>query len=223
MIKYFTIYGERCSGTNFLEHAIKNNFELEYNTKYSWKHFFGFYNFNNNISNDEEDQTLFIGIVRNPITWINSFFNKMHHIPIENRQNINTFLFNEFYSIYEDKPEEIIEDRNIVTKDRYKNIFELRKVKNNYLIYDMKDNVKNYILIKYEDLRDNYDVVLDFLQKKFNLNKKNKNYIKIDTYKGKLKSLFIKKNVTLNPNIIKKIIENVELKQENSLGYLINQ
>ena len=33
-IKYFTIYGERCSGTNFLESAIKENFELEITWKY---------------------------------------------------------------------------------------------------------------------------------------------------------------------------------------------
>jgi len=39
----------------------------------------------------------------------------------------------------------------------------MRKIKNNYLINDMKKKVKNYILIRYEDLRDNYDVVLDFL------------------------------------------------------------
>ena len=217
MLKYFTIFGERCSGTNFLEHAIKENFELEYTIKYAWKHFFGHYSFENN---EEEDKTLFIGIVRNPITWIDSLFAKMHHIPDENKLNIKTFLFNEFYSVYEDRPEEIMEDRHIDTKKRYKNIFEMRDVKNQYLINDMKGKVKNYILIRYEDLRDNYNVILDFLKTKFNLVPKNKEYITIDTYKGNNKKIYVKKNVTLTKKIINVIKKNINNEQEKSLGYL---
>jgi len=114
MLKYFTIFGERCSGTNFLEHAISENFHLEYTIKYAWKHFFGHYSFHNN---EEEDETLFIGIIRNPITWINSLFTQKHHIPNENKVNIKAFLFNQFYSVYEDKPDEIMEDRHIYTKN----------------------------------------------------------------------------------------------------------
>ena len=75
-IKYFTIYGERCSGTNFLMQSITENFNIEYTTKYCWKHFFGHYKFENN---EEEDETLFIGIIREPISWIDSFFKKKHH------------------------------------------------------------------------------------------------------------------------------------------------
>ena len=42
MIKYLTIYGERCSGTNYLENLIKINFDVEVKFDYGWKHFFGF-------------------------------------------------------------------------------------------------------------------------------------------------------------------------------------
>lgn len=38
----FTIFGERCSGTNFLEKAILENFELEMTNEYGWKHFWGY-------------------------------------------------------------------------------------------------------------------------------------------------------------------------------------
>jgi hypothetical protein len=71
MIKKFTIFGERCSGTNYLEELIKTNFNINLTWKYGWKHFFGFYNFQ---KTQDEDETLFIGIVRHPIYWINSFF-----------------------------------------------------------------------------------------------------------------------------------------------------
>ena len=78
MIKYFTIYGERCSGTNFLLHAIEENFNLTFSNDYSWKHFFGHYSFE---KNEKEDETLFIGIIRHPIEWLDSFHKKMHHVP----------------------------------------------------------------------------------------------------------------------------------------------
>jgi hypothetical protein len=216
-MKYFTIYGERCSGTNFLECAIKENFNIEYTSKYAWKHFFGHYNFENN---EDENDTLFIGIVRNPLTWIDSFFEKKHHLPHNNQINIHNFLFNEFYSVYPDE-KEIMEDRNIYTNNRYKNIFEMRNTKLNFLINDMKTKVKNYILIRYEDLRDNYDIILNLLKDKFNLQKKHNFYIKIDNYKGKHKKLFVKKNVTLKPNIIKIIKNNIDKELEKSIGYIL--
>ena len=193
MIKYFTIYGERCSGTNFLLHAIEENFNLTFSNDYSWKHFFGHYSFE---KNEKEDETLFIGIIRHPIEWLDSFHKKMHHVPKKNKINIMTFLFNEFYSVNEHS-NEIMEDRHFLTKERYKNIFELRKVKNNYLIKEMPTLVKNYLLIRYEDLRDNYDVVLKFIQKKFNLIQKNTIFKKIDSYKGNNELLYIKKNIHL--------------------------
>ena len=222
MIKYFTIYGERCSGTNFLMNAILKNFEIEYTEKYSYKHFFGFYDFNDSFKNsDENNETLFISIIREPISWIDSFYKKMHHIPIENRKTIKTFLFNEFYSIYEDNNTEILEDRHIITKNKYKNIFELRKVKNNYLINDMKKKVKNYLLIRYEDLRYNYEKVLEYFYIKFNLIKKNDIYIEINNYKGTKDYIFYKKQITLNKYVIDLIKKNLNKEQEKNLGYII--
>jgi len=218
MIKNFTIYGERCSGTNFLMRSLEDNFDIRFTAEYSWKHFFGHYNFDN-LSEKVNNETLFIGIIRDPIEWINSFYKNMHHIPEENQSNIYTFLFNKFYSVNPNNSE-IIEDRNIITKERYNNIFEMRKVKNNYLINDMKKNVKNYILIRYEDLRDRYESVLNFLQLKFNLVKKYDKYVTIDTYKGLKNKLFYKKPITLKKMIIAKIEENLDKEQENSLGYM---
>jgi len=217
-LKYFTIYGERCSGTNFLMRSITENFNIEYTTKYCWKHFFGHYKFENN---EEEDETLFIGIIREPISWIDSFFKKKHHLPDENRSNIHSFLFNQFYSIYEDTYTEIKEDRHIITKERYKNIFELRKVKNNFLINDMPKKVKNYLLIRYEDIRDNYEKVLDYFHIKFNLKKKYDKYVKISNYKGTKDYKFYIKNITLNKYVIDLIKKNIDNEQEKNLGYII--
>jgi len=74
-MKKCTIYGERCSGTSYLENLIKINFDCQLHFDFCWKHFFGF--------NDEQlkhsEDTLFICIVRNPIDWINSLYKPQHH------------------------------------------------------------------------------------------------------------------------------------------------
>ena len=145
MTKFVTIYGERCSGTNYLEALLTANFDVDVRWKYGWKHFFGFHNLTNS------DDTLFIGIIRNPYDWINSLYRDKYHLPTINTSSIDSFLNNEFYSIMDDGSE-IIRDRNIYTKERYKNIFEMRHTKNKFLIEDMPLLVKNYLLITHEEL-----------------------------------------------------------------------
>jgi hypothetical protein len=86
MIKKFTIYGERCSGTNYLENLVLENFDVELTREYGSKHFFGF----SDLSGS--DDTLFIGIVRNPYDWFNSLYTYKHHLPQQMFKNINVFL-----------------------------------------------------------------------------------------------------------------------------------
>jgi hypothetical protein len=192
MIEKFTILGERCSGTNFLEELMKTNFNINVTWEYGWKHFFGFYDFK---KTENEDKTLFIGIVRHPIYWIESFFREQHHIP-KKPINIDKFLFDEFYSI--DSNNNVMkEDLNYITGKKYKNIFELRFLKNYYLINTMPNNVKNYILINYENLRDNYEVILDNIKNKFNLIQNFPIYKNITYYKQEKDKNFKKKNFTL--------------------------
>jgi hypothetical protein len=221
-VKYFTIYGERCSGTNFLESAIINNFKIEVTWNYGWKHFFGNYDFSNR--NKEIDETLFIGIIRDPISWLDSLYKEPHHIPYHNRLSLNTFLLNEHYSTIDNYSSiEEYADRHIITKERYKNIFELRKVKNNYLIYFMPTYVKNYIFIRYEDLKNNYEFILSHIQEKFNLIRYDENipFLKIIKYKGSPEQADYKeKNISFSKEIINKIKENLDIEQENILGYL---
>ncbi len=120
----------------------------------------------------------------------------------------NAFLLNEHYSTIDNySPIEELNDRHIITKERYKNIFELRKIKNDYLLYFMPIYVKNYVFIKYEDLNQNYDIILSYIQKKFNLkcfqNNSPLNFSKIIKYKGlSEQSDYKKKPITLNQKYI---------------------
>lgn len=235
-IKNFAILGERCSGTNFLEEAILNNFNINYTAEYGNKHFFCYNNYKNS------NNTLFIGIIRNPIYWINSFSRELYHVPEINRKNINNFLYNEFYSVEDevDTNKNILDnnifkfnnkfythkykinpkDLNYLNGKKYKNIFELRKVKNDFLINVMPKKVKNYILINYEDLLFNYDDVLQKIKLSFNLVQKNNEFIKIKSYKKSNTYNFVQqRKILLSPEIVVSIWNNLDKEQENLLGY----
>lgn len=189
MIKKVTIYGERCSGTNYLEELLTENFDVTLVWDYGWKHFFGF----NELKNT--DDVLFIGIVRNLHDWINSLYKKKHHLPKDNTKDVNSFLNNEFYSVDKDN-KEIMNDRNIYTKNsRYKNIFELRHVKNKFLVKDMPKLVKNYLLITYDDLVSNFGNTMKKIKNyKLHVKSNIKFPINISYYKKETDQTFVKKD-----------------------------
>jgi hypothetical protein len=218
-ITKFTIYGERCSGTNYLEELILENFDVTLTSEYGWKHFFGFQD--DKLKNS--DDTLFICIVRDIYEWMNSFFKQPHHLPIRYKNiDLQTkkyeFLNNEFWSFDDsngnrDTNKEIMTDRNIYTNCRYQNIFELRHTKLKYMITDLPNKVKNYILIRYEDLINDFVGKMITIKNK-GLKKKHKDSFPKNTdrykknenikfYKNKNKEYFISKNEILqNPNLI---------------------
>jgi hypothetical protein len=187
-IKKVTIYGERCSGTNYLEELLVANFDVEIVWNYGWKHFFGF----NDLS--DSDDVLFIGIIRNVNDWVNSLYREKHHIPEENLKNEDAFLNNEFYSIDLSK-NEIMTDRNLETKERYKNIFELRHIKNKFLVETMPKLAKNYLLITYDNLRNDFINIMNKI-KDCNLKVKNNiNFpLNINYYKKHKNIIFEIKN-----------------------------
>jgi hypothetical protein len=152
---------------------------------------------------------LFIGIIRNLEDWVNSLYRDQHYIQ-HLLENIDIFLTNTFYSLYPNGSE-IMQDRNIDTGERYKNIYELRLVKNKYLIEKMPNLVKNYCLITYDDLVDSFPDVMNKLKNCGLKIKDNINYpLNVSYYKYHKEILFHKKE-----NIIPKekiIIENEELK-----------
>lgn len=198
MLNKVTIYGERCSGTNYLEKLLTTNFDIEIVWTYGWKHFFGY----DDLSNS--DDVLFIGIVRNLTDWVNSLYREKYHLPNTLSSSIDKFLNSEFYSI-DDEGIEMIKDRNIETNNRYKNIFELRHIKNKYLVETMPLLVKNYLLITYDNLVNDFNNIMNQI-KNCNLPVKcNIQFpINIQYYKRNKSDIFIKKKNEINNLIINK-------------------
>ena len=234
-----TIFGERCSGTNYLEEVISQNFHVNCVNEYGNKHFFCFNDYQNKATHD----TLFIGIIRNPIYWLNSFSKELYHVSDVNKRSLKNFLFNNFYSVHDapiisksNQLQSILlnvnkqltttshavnrKDLNYKTGRKYANIFELRKLKNDYLMNILPHKVPNYILINYENLLYNFDTTLDKIKTQFNLTAKNETFINVTKYKKSDTHTFIKqRQITFSPKTVDLIWNNLDIVQENQLGY----
>ena len=114
-----------------------------------------------------------------------------------------------------------MEDRNIYTGLRYKNIFELRHTKNKFLIEDMPKKVKNYIFIRYEDLLNDFENTMLKIKEKglevknpssFPKNSSNYKKSNIDFHKIVKKDHIPNDVILQNPNLIKEF--------EEILGYM---
>lgn len=161
----------------------------------------------------ESDDTLFVCIVRNPVDWINSFYREKHHLPLKYKKmnekaKLNEFLMNEIWSFNDNKnnrdiSKEIMEDRNIYTHERYKNIFELRHVKLKWMIEDLPKKVKHYIFIRYEDLIDDLEGTLMKIESKGLMRNPDIDFpVNVTYYKKEKKSLISEEQILSNPNMI---------------------
>lgn len=206
-IKEFSIYGERHSGTNFLEGCIKQTFEIPLTYSLGFKHWFGFTKPESILFNR---QILFFGIVRHPYDWISGFFNMPHHIPKCNKNNILNFLQNEWYSVDRDN-QEIIGDRNFSNRfnpSRYRNIFELRQQKCLYLYETMPMLAKNYILLSYEFLLSHNNKIMQMIGERFQLKKI-----------GHPPPVLQKSKVILDPHIKYLVDSNIDWATESLFGF----
>lgn len=238
-ITQFAILGERCSGTNYLEHLIKANFDLkytqafghkEYTNKLAHKHFF---QFSNNYNDDECDTCLFICIVRDPIEWLCSLYDNPYHISKWMKsKGWESFLSFPFYSMYDD-PEidgklyrkERMGDRHIYTHNKYINVFQARSTKCKFLMEDFPNLVKNCTFVNYEYIRDNPKEFVDNLTVRFKLPKNPKEFVPYIIYKGIQRKIFRKKIYidTLSDNILENINDNLDWEIENRMRYYQNK
>ena len=182
MIKSFTIFGERNSGTTYLKKILEYNLKIPFTKKFGSKHWFiknlkprGI----SNTTTDTEciddlknsDNTLFIFIVRNPFDWCCSMFKKPHHIH-SCKDNLYEFLTQKHISYEKYIPKE---HRNGPTKwqenkdnfyfiEEAENLIILRNLKNKHFS-NLENYVKNFYLIKQENLKND----IKRLVNKFNL------------------------------------------------------
>lgn len=175
-IHNFTILGERHSGTNYLQRLFTGDdcwstkseyhaFDIPITWDFGFKHWFGF---ESKKIYEHGDNTLFICLVRDPFDWITAMYYLKHHVPDTLSQSLLQFVTNEWWST--GKNHEIMVDRNYITNERYKNIFEMRKYKMHYILYMIPLICKNFVIMKYEDfLTNNTENFLNFISVTYGL------------------------------------------------------
>ncbi|MBT8232842.1 MAG: hypothetical protein HKO66_13785 [Saprospiraceae bacterium] len=214
------IFGERCSGTNYLELLINNNFhDAQVKYQYGFKHLFK----NDGLKKPIDEKFKGVVIFRNPFDWLRSLHKLPHHAPemmdISFSQFIRkpwrTYMGPEWISASEKERQSIMIPERL--KESFENVFALRK----YKIQTFKSfsqETDDIMYIRYEDLIQNPNDILKQIGQKFGLSKRSE-FINISTYKKTDKKF--KKN--RYPNISKQdlayILENLDWKQENDLKY----
>jgi hypothetical protein len=212
MITQYLIYGERHSGTKFLDKLIYHNFDINQTRQFGHKHFFRpKHIFDTTLS--ILDSTLFLCIVRNPYDWIMSFHKERHHCGISNAKDIYRFLSKEWLSREPFLGPEILEDRHLYLDRRYANIFELRSTKLNFLKNILPLYINNYIFVRYEDFIDiNFTIFfINKLRTRFKLISKQR-HIEILNLNKKYHNQF-------NTDLLKYINQKIDWNIEEQIGY----
>ena len=218
MITQIQIFGERCSGTNFLEQLIKKNYDIKVTSDFGWKHWYIDFT---KLSNNNTDNTLFIVIVRNPYDQLRSLSLQPHHAPFHFEIGLSNFLRKKWLSY------DLESTTNWLTPDSWwlalpeylieseKNVCVLRNKKNKNFL-GLQNKVKNFLLINYENI-----TKLIFLEI-FGIKRISIDWISIDSYKGEGNEKYIAKEYPeFEIEDINFINETLDWEIENKLGYEI--
>jgi hypothetical protein len=217
------IYGERASGTNFLEHLLRQNLNfIKFTDSFGWKHGFP--------ATGVEDATncLFVVIYRHPYDWIRSLHNMpWHSAPVLRCLDFSSFIRSEWWCIRDEhaflKPgdpaygEEMMEERSPETGERFPNILKVRSSK----IFHweaLKQRAPHSFHIRYEDLNRDPASILAEMSRDFSLNKK-RLLREIRGDKGGDRPFMKKTYNPLSPRDEEFILRQLDLDLEKSIGY----
>lgn len=178
------IYGERCTGTNFLESLVRNNIKhIDNNfSHYGAKHFPCWFDYPFDANHYQlpeylhtlagSDDCLFIVIFRDPYDWLRSFHKKPYH----STKNLHKISFSEFirtpWTVRTNFLKQLaLLESNPATGLPFENAMKLRTARNQNLLR-IKDLAANVYYITYETLAKSPKKVLKEIATLFRLKMK---------------------------------------------------
>ncbi|GEM_PF-1072516 len=224
MIKRIQIYGERCSGTNYLANLIKINFSnVKVVEDYGWRHFLP-----KGLNRKDHDDCLFIIIVRNPFDWLRSINKNPWHCHKRLRNiSFSKFIRRRWICIFDEEGgvikgdpkygSEMLFERNPENGKRFRNVLDMRNNKIKYFLM-IENKVKNYYFVNYEELSKNQDI-LKKIAKEFDIKLKNKKVINITKYKDSNEEYIPKIYENIKKRDLKFIKNKLNWNQERIIGY----
>lgn len=161
----FQIFGERCSGTNYVSELLRRNLRrMRPTDEFGWKHGW-----------PARDLTgagdcLFVVVHRDPFDWVRSLHAKPWHAAATLRgRPIGEFLREPWWCVWgadmaldagdPRRGQEMLHERDPGTRDRFANVMRLRSAKLRAWLA-LRDSVPHLHLLAYEDAaREGFDVV----------------------------------------------------------------
>lgn len=144
-MKNLKIYGERNSGTIYLEWLLKGNFDVNIDTtpQLGWKHRLA--PLGEDLEEHHKNETYFVCLIKNPYSWVLSMHKRPYH-----HEELRKLSFTDFLTYsYGD----------------YRNPVDMWNIKNNSYL-NLEKDVTHFTMVKYEDLLVNMkDVLLGISQK----------------------------------------------------------
>jgi hypothetical protein len=174
MITHFKIYGERNTGTNYVQRLFQTNFELEYwrSGVLGWKHGFAPAD---RIKKGNYDHVLFLIVCKNPYSWLLSMHKNPHHAMHLQRLTFENFCNSEWQSFYDGPGRKKIKD------EHFSNIFELRRMKA-VSHAQVLQCTSHAIVLNYEELLNSAEEVVENIANRFDLPKSNSFFSEINKY-----------------------------------------
>ena len=189
-IEVFSILGERCSGTNYVQRLLEGNFDTANTDDFHYRHFFGFEQPQHTYR--KAQCVLFVGVVRAPVAWLDCFYKYQWQLDQWQYPDWMAFLTLPIQSYRESEmnytlsllPAEqraaardemlthpLFHDRNFDDEQLspWQDVFQLRQVKGEYMVDRFRSKVDKYVMVKLEDLQAHYAHFLHILQLWFNL------------------------------------------------------
>ena len=192
-IKQFSLLGERCSGTSYLQRLLEANFDMSNTDDYHHPHFFGIEQADHPFK--QSDCVLFVGVIRDPLEWLDCFYKYQWQLDQWRYTDWHSFLTQPIVSYAEpdmnytlselseaERPaarqamleNPIWQDHNFADPElsEWQDVFQLRQVKATFMVDTWPNLVRNYVMVRLEDLQAHKDRFLHTLQLWFNIRPK---------------------------------------------------
>lgn len=178
----FQVFGERNSGTNFVEQLVERNFAIQRVQNYGWKHGFP-------VSVGYHRQSLILFVCRDPIDWVVSMYNTPHapHADV-NLDSFPEFIRSEWAIFNRRNSRKVWQKRwNATSRDgldlmentfdrhpetglRFRTIMEMRRSKM-VAGLSFRNRLCNLVIARYEDIKAHRAPFLDFLTANFQMSR----------------------------------------------------
>ena len=236
------IFGERCSGTNYLESLVEANVKRAHITwKFGWKHFFP----QQPIS--RTDDTFFLIIYRHPFRWLQSLHRSPWHVaPPLRGKSFSEFIRSEWMCVYDEDSEtpksdarygqEMLFERDPRTGERFANAMRMRSAK--IRAWEaIREQTPRCLSVRYEAVDAHPAAFLENLKRSFGFDLRRKLRIPVGdkgkmTLKSRIKYLWSggtkggfqrKRYAEISPEDQAFIVQQLDVSLEHHIGYLLDE